>query len=92
MSGGNAGILSASFASAGATVAGLAAIFGTLSPHPKIPFLADKAQRLAPDFAAREFDLGGAINGGVFAIVAESIQGLQTAGSIPREHRAAFRC
>jgi hypothetical protein len=38
-----------------------------LSPDPKIPFLADKAHRLTSGFCfAREPDLGGVGNGGVF--------------------------
>jgi len=32
----------------------LAAISVALSPHPKIPFLADKARRLTSGFVARE--------------------------------------
>ena len=39
----------------------LEAIFAALSPHPKIPFLADKAQRLTSVF--RRPDLGGGTNG-----------------------------
>jgi hypothetical protein len=73
----------------------LAAISGALSPYPKIPFLADKAQRLTSGFVAREPDLGGVGNGGVFlacAIVAGSTQALRTADSIPLERRAAAQC
>ena len=43
----------------------LAAISVALSPHPKIPFLADKARRLTSGFVAREPDLGGVGDGGV---------------------------
>jgi len=50
-------------------VLSLAAISAALSPHPKIPFLADKAQ--APDIrlVGGEPDFGGVANGGCFCDV-----------------------
>jgi hypothetical protein len=42
----------------------LAAVSVALSLHPKIPFLADKAQRLTSGFVAREPDPGGVGHGG----------------------------
>jgi hypothetical protein len=48
----------------------LAAISVALSPHPKISFLADKAQRLTPAFIAGEPDLGCVGNGPVFGACA----------------------
>jgi hypothetical protein len=51
-----------------------------LSPHPKIPFLADKPQRSTPAFITRAPDLGRAGNGGVFRLLAMS--------SGPEQHEA----
>ena len=42
----------------------LAAISVALSPHPKIPFLADKAQRLTPALVGWEPGLSGVSNSG----------------------------
>jgi hypothetical protein len=41
----------------------LAVILVAVSLHPKIPFLADKAQRLTSGFCRREPNLGGVGNG-----------------------------
>jgi hypothetical protein len=51
----------------------LAAISVALSLHPKIPFLADKAQRLTSGFVAREpgprrFDSGGVLDLALWAV------------------------
>ena len=54
--------ISGSFVSAGRT-SPLAAISTALSPHPKIPFLAEKARRLTSFFVARRPDLGGGTDG-----------------------------
>jgi hypothetical protein len=73
----------------------LAVLLGPLSPHPKIPFLADKARSKYAAFAAQELNPGGADNVGAFgtcAIVPDSTQALRTADSIPPAHRAAARC
>jgi hypothetical protein len=62
----------------------LAVISVALSPHPKIPFLADKVGGIR---RTREPDLG-VVGNGVFlvcAIVADSTQALRTADSIPPE-------
>jgi hypothetical protein len=72
----------------------LAVISVALSPHPKIPFLADKSRRGHEAFAARALNLGGVGKAGVFgacAIVADLTQAPQTADSILLEHRAAAR-
>jgi hypothetical protein len=69
----------------------LAAISVALSPHPKIPFLADKSWRGHQAFAARALNLGGVGNAGIFgacAIVADLTLALRTADSILPEHRA----
>ena len=44
----------------------LVAISVALSPHPKIPFLADQARSKHAAFAARERGLGGVGNGRFF--------------------------
>ena len=72
----------------------LAAILAALSPHPKIPFLADKAQRLTSGSCRTEARPRRRHQRCFWsvAIVADSTQVLRTADSILPEHRAAARC
>ena len=54
---------------------------GTLSPHPKIPFLADSGVRLCRIEARPRR-----------AMVEDSVQAFRTAETIPQGGRAATRC
>ena len=64
----------------------LAAILVAVSLHPKIPFLADKAQRSTPAFIARALDLGRAGNGGAFGT--HYCSGFNPSASNCRHHSA----
>jgi hypothetical protein len=65
----------------------LAPNFAALSLHPKIPFLAAEAQRLASGLLSHGSQTSAALATAVFfrayAIVADSSQALRTADSIP---------
>ena len=72
----------------------LAAISTALSPHPRIPFLADKARRLTSRFCRTEARPRRRHQRCFWsvAIVADSTQVLRTAEYIPPEHRAIAQC